>query len=114
MRQSNVNERISKEQKSYIRILVLKETCSEEDQKNSLLDNYKQLGGMNKDLLKVIGGLAFIVSLPVTIILIASPNKICEMITPALILLVSSFIILIKKYQYVKKVKIPNLTDIYC
>ena len=30
MRQSNVNERISKEQKSYIRILVLKETCSEE------------------------------------------------------------------------------------
>lgn len=52
---------------------------------------------MNKDILKVIGGLAFIVSLPVTIILIASPNKIWEMIIPTLIILVSSFIILIKK-----------------
>ena len=52
---------------------------------------------MNKDLLKVIGGLAFIVSLPVTIVLLASPNKIWEMIIPALIILVSSFIILIKK-----------------
>jgi len=59
-----------------------------------LIGHRPQLGN---DLLKVIGGLAFIVSLPVTIVLLASPNKIWEMIIPSLIILVSSFIILIKK-----------------
>lgn len=52
---------------------------------------------MNKDLLKVIGGLAFIVSLPIAIILVSSPNKIWEMIIPVFIILIISIIILIRR-----------------